>query len=160
MKKISYLHPGNASSPHALRRFHSEELYHLDAIIRHPRSLARTNPTWRPPRMHLPGHIQSTNLNVTITRRRISQTARDILRQYGAAEASYIITLRFTQPHSKQTSLNRAEAWVRALLPDSAAPCVHQLAAAGSATFCWFTDSKLIPIPSPSWIFEGYRTVA
>lgn len=136
-----------------LRSYHGQSLRKLATMLHHPRSLARVNPAWRPPTLHV--HTpESGRLDITVSRRRVSPHARSLLHSEGySPAATYMVQLRFTHPDGRRCSRTEAEAWIRALLPDDDASKVHEITSAVAPTLCWLITSTGRVVDSPAQWF-------
>lgn len=142
---------------------HDDTLHALDSIMRHPRSLARPTPQWRPPSKALPEvpGMSSSELNMTVSRHRAGERARARVLGYGEKRVpSYLITVRVTDPTGRTVSPSLAEAWVRALVPPGLVSAVHEISSSSAATFVWLVDSTYTPVHSPLSLFEGFSQAA
>lgn len=129
--------------------------------IAHPRSLARQTPAWRPPTIRQPSQFGLSPVGLTISRRRVGAEARAMIRSYGETRnPAYLVTLRVTAGDGRNVSVHEAEAWIRALLPDTGHYSVHRLEGLGAPTYCWIVDSAFRPIESPASLFQPIRSVA
>ena len=139
-----------------IRSNHATTLDRIEAVIHHPRSLARPNPDWRPPTRTLPRVDGGPQLNVTITRRRVGPRARARIKGFGERHVpAYLIEVRFTDASGITVDRDIAEAWVRALVPSSMAGAVHEVYSPTGATFVWLVDGTFAPVYSPPSMFEG-----
>lgn len=128
----------------------------IESIVHHPRSLARPNPTWRPPTKELPRVGRGPQLKVAITRRRVGPRAVARIKGYGETHVpAYLIELRFTDSTGITVDRDLAEAWVRALVPSDMAGAVHEVYSPTGATFVWLVDGTFTPVYSPASMFEG-----
>ncbi|ANE05297.1 hypothetical protein [Corynebacterium crudilactis] len=127
----------------------------IASMMRHPRSLARSIPTWRPPSIQLPPPPGEDPLVLTLSRHRAGPAARKIVREFGEnRQPAYLITVRITNPMGYKVSNRIAEGWVRAILGSTKSSTVHQLTDEPTPTFCWLIDAHFDPVPSPSSLFE------
>lgn len=141
---------------HQIRTTHSDALERFDAVIHHPRSLARPNPTWRPPTRELPRVGNGPSLKVAITRRRVGPRAQARIKGFGESHVpAYLIEVRFTDVTGYTVDRDVAEAWVRALVPADMAGAVHEVYSSTGATFVWLVDGTFTPVYSPASMFEG-----
>ncbi|MCP1387371.1 hypothetical protein M5J20_04105 [Corynebacterium sp. TA-R-1] len=139
-----------------IEELYSETLERLDAVIHHPRSLARPQATWRPPTKLLPRIGSGPQLSIAVTRRRVGPRAQARIRGYGETQVpAYVIELRITDASGLPADRRYTEAWVRALIDDTDISAVHELPSARAATYVWLVDGSYTPIPSPSSLFEG-----
>lgn len=144
---------------------HHDTLRSIESVIRHPRSLARPTPQWRPPSKMLPPvDIQggeSLPLTFTVSRHRVGERAKARVLGYGEKRVpSYLITVRITDPTGRPVSPSLAEAWVRALVPEELVSAVHEISSSSAATFVWLVDSTYTPVHSPLSLFEGFSQAA
>lgn len=138
-----------------------DTLHSLESIIRHPRSLARPTPTWRPPMKRLPGILGSSEVCVTITRHRVGPRARAHMRGFGIeGQPAYLLTFRFTSPHGGYVDPDLAEGWVRAVAGMDQAHCVHEIGEETAPTFVWMVDSDYRALPSPAALFRSASEAA
>lgn len=141
---------------HLIRDQHGRVLDRLDSIIHHPRSLARSNPEWRPPVKTLPRVDGSSQLVAAVTRRRVGPLAQARVKGYGETHVpAYLLEVRFTDPSGRPVDREIAEAWIRGLVPDNLAGAVHELESPTAATFVWLVDGHFNPVYSPPSMFEG-----
>lgn len=141
---------------HQIRTTHADALERFDAVIHHPRSLARPNPTWRPPTRELPRVGNGPSLKVAITRRRVGPRAQARIKGFGESHVpAYLIEVRFTDVTGYTVDRDVAEAWVRALVPADMAGAVHEVYSPTGATFVWLVDGTFTPVYSPASMFEG-----
>ena len=126
---------------------HHETLRSIESIIRHPRSLARPTPQWRPPSKVLPPieiySGEAPPLTLTISRHRVGERAKARVLGYGEKRVPSL-----------------AEAWVRALVPEELVSAVHEISSSSAATFVWLVDSAYTPVHSPLSLFEGFSQAA
>lgn len=147
---------------------HSDTLNSVESIIRHPRSLARPTPQWRPPSKSLPSvplrgeEGESTPpLTLTVSRHRVGERAKARVLGFGEKRVpTYLITVRITSPTGRPVSPAVAEAWVRALVPANLVSAVHEISSSSAATFVWLVDSTYTPVRSPLSLFEGFSQAA
>lgn len=144
---------------------HHETLRSIESIIRHPRSLARPTPQWRPPSKVLPPVEiyggEALPLTLTITRHRVGERAKARVLGYGEKRVpSYLVTVRITDPTGHPVAPSLAEAWVRALVPEELVSAVHEISSSSAATFVWLVDSTYTPVHSPLSLFEGFSQAA
>ncbi|WP_293769700.1 hypothetical protein [uncultured Corynebacterium sp.] len=143
----------------------------LHMMMRHPRSLARPMATWRPPRKDLPvlprsgdlhtDAVTAQRLTSTLTRYRVGPRARARVHSYGETrEPAYLISLRVTSPEGTAPSPVLAEAWMRALVDESRADAVHEIATSSATTFVWLVDRDFVPVHSPVSLFEDFAAAA
>lgn len=133
--------------PDTLRDIHS--------MMRHPRSLARAIPTWRPPTLALPTLAGHDQLTLTLSRHRAGSAARQIVKDAGATrEPAYLITARISSPEGYKVSSKLAEGWIRALLNNAGTHSVHELVDEPTPTFCWLVDADFQPVYSPASLFQ------
>lgn len=147
--------PGAFRSAPELRDAYASTLEKILGILRHPRSLARAQPRWRPPRARLPmpGPARHGELIVTITRHRVGARAAARIQGYSGTQPAYLVTLRFAGTR-RAVEPALAEAWVRALLPEDQADAAHELVGLPAPTYCWFVDHHFNPVRSPAAIFS------
>ncbi|WP_053546109.1 hypothetical protein [Corynebacterium deserti] len=133
----------------------------VSSMMRHPRSLARSIPTWRPPSIPLPTLPGEDSLTLTLSRHRAGPAARQIIRDFGETrQAAYLITVRISSPEGYKVSNRLAEGWIRALTNSAEAGSIHQLTDESTPTFCWIVDAHFTPIKSPAYLFEMSRSAA
>ena len=133
----------------------------IQSMMRHPRSLARAIPTWRPPSIPLPSLPGEDPLALTLSRHRAGPAARQIIREFGEQrEPAYLITIRITSPEGFKVSTRLAEGWIRAILSTAHSGTVHQLTDEPAPTFCWLVDAHFDPVRSPSFLFEYSKSAA
>lgn len=165
--KLRSTRPGHApgrSDPAALavrlRDTQPLTLRALNSIMRHPRSLARPVPTWRPPAKHLPAVDGGAELTATITRHRVGPRARARVRGFGETRSpAYIISVRVTAAVGNAVP-GQAEAWIRALVPAEQVDAVHEISGSRPPTFCWLVDGHYRPVHSPASLFSGIERAA
>ena len=154
IKHINRLAPIPSPTRHAeyLRDTFPEVLATVTSMMRHPRSLARPVPTWRPPSTRLPG---DDPLTLTLSRMRVGNVVREIVHDTGEIRVpAYLVTVRITDPSGRRVPRAGAEAWVRALLADDHITAVHQLTDEPTPTFCWLVDARFTPVRSPASLFQ------
>ncbi|AKE38902.1 Hypothetical protein NG00_00839 [Corynebacterium camporealensis] len=133
----------------------------LQTILRHPRSLARPTPHWRPPQKKLPGINGNPPLVAAITRHRVGARAKARIRGFGEKRTpAYLISLRITDPTGAAVEPGLAEAWTRALLPAQEIDAVHEIGTGYASTFLWLVDSDYQPVHSPISLFSGFSEAA
>ncbi|WP_080795535.1 hypothetical protein [Corynebacterium pacaense] len=133
----------------------------VGSMMRHPRSLARPIPTWRPPRIQLPPLPGTDPLSLTLSRHCVGRETRDLLTASGGeGEPAYLITVRLSNADGYRVSAPLAEGWVRALLTGQNITSVHELRDEATPTFCWLVDSHFLPVPSPASLFQGRARAA
>lgn len=159
----STLSPGELTTE--ILYHHHETLRSMESIIRHPRSLARPTPQWRPPSKVLPPVAieggESLPLTFTVSRHRVGERAKARVLGYGEKRVpSYLITVRITDPTGRPVTPSLAEAWVRALVPEELVSAVHEISSSSAATFVWLVDSTYTPVHSPLSLFEGFSQAA
>lgn len=173
MKNYSSIHTSVQSpSPLSTGELTADILYHhhetlrsIESIIRHPRSLARPTPQWRPPSKVLPPVEiyggEALPLTLTISRHRVGERAKARVLGYGEKRVpSYLVTVRITDPTGRPVAPSLAEAWVRALVPEELVSAVHEISSSSAATFVWLVDSTYTPVHSPLSLFEGLSQAA
>lgn len=139
-----------------IRANHTEALDRFEAVIHHPRSLARPTPAWRPPTRELPRTGHGPQLKAAVTRRRVGPRAQARVKGYGESHIpAYLIEIRFTDVSGITVDRDLAEAWVRALVPASLAGTVHEVYSPTGTTFVWLVDGTFTPVYSPASMFEG-----
>lgn len=144
-----------------IRRSHPETLAAIHSTIRHPRSLARSLPSWRPPSINVVSTLGENELNVTVTRHRVGPRARNLLQSYGVQKSpAYLVQIRITNPQGFLVSTEVAEGWIRAIIPPECIACVHELTDKSAPTFLWIVDGGFQPLPSPASIFQGESKAA
>lgn len=144
-----------------LLRTCGECLAALTMTISHPRSLARETATWRPPTIRMPARFGLSPIAVTITRRRVGDLARARIRGYGETRVpAYMVMVRLTASNGRTISFPEAEAWIRALLPQTGEFSYHRVDGLGAPTYCWLTDASFTPITSPASLFQPQKSAA
>lgn len=144
-----------------LRRTYKDSLGTVAMTIKHPRSLARSTATWRPPTIHFSGRQGTPSVNLTVTRHRVGHLARARIRGYGESRTpAYMIMVRVTSPTGRPVPPHEADTWIRALLPDIGQFSLHRVDGLGAPTFCWIVDQHFTPIESPASLFRSEREVA
>lgn len=129
------------------------------STMRHPRSLARGIPRWRPPHVRLPLTPGGPELAVTITRHRAGDRVRDAVRSFGESRLpAYLVTIRFSDPTGRPVSTAHADSWVERFTHNAPDHSVRELRGETSPTYCWLVDSSFDPIASPDSLFKevGY----
>ncbi|WP_239121793.1 hypothetical protein [Corynebacterium minutissimum] len=147
---------------------HADTLNSVESIIRHPRSLARPTPQWRPPSKSLPSvplrdeeGEATPPLTLTVSRHRVGERVKARVLGFGEKRVpSYLITVRITSPTGQLVSPAIAEAWVRALVPANLVTAVHEISSSSAATFVWLVDSSYTPVRSPLSLFEDFSQAA
>lgn len=138
-----------------IRTTETNALDRLEAIIHHPRSLARPTPAWRPPTRELPRVGTGPALRAAVTRRRVGPRAKARIKGYGESHIpAYLIEIRFTDATGYAVDRQLAEAWVRALVPSHLVGTVHEVYSPTGATFVWLVDGTFTPVYSPASMFE------
>lgn len=135
----------------------------LRSIIRHPRSLARPMPQWRPPSTRLPAlpATGARELTMAITRHRVGPRAQARVRGFGEQrEPAYMVSVRLSDPSGMPLTPRVAEGWVRSLIDFSRADAIHEISSGTAATFVWLVDRDFEPIHSPTSLFEGHSAAA
>lgn len=144
-----------------IRAGEPDTLRALSSILRHPRSLARPLPTWRPPSKQLPAVMGGRKLNATLSRHRVGPKARARVRGFGESrEPTHVISIRFTDPQGRMIPPGFAEAWIRALVPSELIDTVHEISSGRTPTYCWLVDAHQVPLRSPSSLFSGMENAA
>ncbi|PLW02388.1 hypothetical protein [Corynebacterium ulcerans] len=152
-----------------IRHSHPETLAAIRSTIRHPRSLARSLPSWRPPSIKAIGAgatkstspLEEKELNIAVTRHRVGPRARDLLQSYGAPKSpAYLVQVRITNPQGFLVPPEVAEGWIRAIIPPECIACVHELTEKAAPTFLWIVDGDFQPMLSPASIFQGESKAA
>lgn len=140
----------------SLRLHHPDTLEGAASRIRHPRSLARPVPSWRPPIMKLPGGAGAPPLNLAISRHRVGPRAAARIRGFGEKRMpAYLVSVRVTDPTGRPTDRDIAETWIRALLPDDVGDKVHEVDSHKAVTYVWIVDGSFNLLESPASLFEG-----
>lgn len=152
--------PTPAAVAHQLRRQAAAPLRALDATIHHPRSLARSTPTWRPPTITLPGFQGTGTLRATVHRHRVGPHAARSIHAYSGIRPAWLITVLLSSPRGRRPDPAIAEAWVRALVPDDLADAIHQPLSATAPTFCWVTDATFCAVHSPAELLSAFPQAA
>lgn len=136
-------------------RCHPEVVESLNSVIRHPRSLARPTPSWRPPSKALPALPGADGLTATVTRHRVGPRVRARMQGFGAATPpAYLISVRITSPEAHDIYPEVAEGWIRTLVSERNAHCVHVFDEDNAPTFLWMVDGDYQPMRSPASLFE------
>lgn len=152
-----------------IRRSHPETLAAIHGAIRHPRSLARSLPSWRPPSikvtstgvMKVVRSLEEKELNIAVTRHRVGPRARNLLQNYGTPRSpAYLVQVRITNPQGFLVPPEVAEGWIRAIVPPEWIACVHELTEKTAPTFLWIVDGDFQPMLSPAAIFQGESKAA
>ncbi|WP_092256980.1 hypothetical protein [Corynebacterium cystitidis] len=139
-----------------LRQKHAPILEAAASMIRHPRSLARPVPSWRPPIVKLPRHHGTPKLTLAISRHRVGPRAAARIQGYGETRRpAYLVSVRVTDPTGANVDHTAAEAWIRALLPDNVDGKVHEVDAHKAVTYVWIVDGTFTLLESPASLFEG-----
>ncbi|WP_244264001.1 hypothetical protein [Corynebacterium ciconiae] len=139
-----------------IRRDHPEIVERVASTIHHPRSLARTPSTWRPPTLSLPAVDIAgfPELKINITRYRANPAmAAALAHGPGSPTPAYAVIARFTNPTGDSVPPAVYEAWMRAFIPHDAASMVHEIITPTAPTYCWVVDSTYTPVPSPASFF-------
>ncbi|AZA09526.1 hypothetical protein [Corynebacterium pseudopelargi] len=140
---------------------HSDTLAKIRSTIRHPRSLARPQASWRPPSITLDPPSASHGLKVAITRRRVGPNVQARIRGYGEhRRPAYVLALRFSYSNGQEVPPLLAEAWVRGIVGEANAGCVHALSDAYTPTFLWITDAQGQALHSPASLFAAFAQAA
>ncbi|AZA11185.1 hypothetical protein [Corynebacterium gerontici] len=148
--------------PALLRSKQPQTLAKITSVLRHPRSLARPNPTWRPPTLSIPFPSGDglDQVNLTITRRRVGPNAQARIKGFGEQRRpAYVISLRFSHPEATVAPPEVAEAWIRALMGVDV-DCVHVLEDEYAPTFLWMVDAQYQPLHSPASLFANFAQAA
>lgn len=139
-----------------ISREHAPTVDALRSIIRHPRSLARSSASWRPPVKELPRVAGSAALTVAVTRRRVGPRARARIQGYGETHVpAYIIELRVTDPSGMPADPAVTEAWIRCLVSPDSLRAVHELPGSRATSYVWLADATYAPVLSPASMFQG-----
>ncbi|MCF4006917.1 hypothetical protein L1O03_06960 [Corynebacterium uropygiale] len=155
---ISPIHPARLAEQ--IRAHATDELHRLHAIMRHPRSLARPLPSWRPPRIRLPLRPYP-ELTATLTRYRVGPRTRALVSGGDDLRIpAYLISLRFSRADGGTVRPQLSEAWVRGMVGEHRADTVHVLDEDHAPTYCWLVDSEFRPLRSPASLFEGVAEAA
>ncbi|WP_128890058.1 hypothetical protein [Corynebacterium pelargi] len=140
---------------------HTDTLAKIRSIIRHPRSLARPQASWRPPIIALDPPTSAHGLRVAITRRRVGPNVQARVRGYGEhRRPAYVLALRFSCRQGQEVSPVLAEAWVRGIVGEANAGCVHALSDEYTPTFLWITDAQGQALHSPASLFAAFAQAA
>lgn len=142
-----------------------QELATITSVLRHPRSLARPIPSWRPPQIKLPTlPTQASNtsgLVLVLTRHRVGPRAQARVRGFGEQRnPAYLITLRLSDPKGAEVDPQLAEAWVRALTPDACNGSIHEISHEPTPTYRWLVDGHYVPLSAPASLFAETKKVA
>lgn len=133
----------------------------LHSMMRHPRSLARPLPTWRPPTLELPRVNGLPRMRFALTRYRVGPETRAQVHGFGEERIpAYLMNARVTDPTGAPVSAITAEAWIRALVPTGLDGSIHLIDTPTAATFVWLTDRDFAPLRSPSSLFSGLADAA
>lgn len=144
-----------------IRQRHSEVVNALNMVIHHPRSLARPTPTWRPPSKTLPALPGTGRLTAAITRHRVGPRVRARMHGFDpTAQPAYLVSVRITSPTGEPISPHIVEGWMRNLVGEGNAQCVHAFNEHNSPTFLWMVDGQYKPIHSPASLFENSSKAA
>lgn len=149
----------NAESyAHLIEKYCAPELANITSILRHPRSLARPLPSWRPPQIKLPAPPAQENnpqgLVLVVTRHRVGPRAKARLRGFGEQRnPAYLVTLRFTDPQGAEVDPQLAEAWVRVLTRDACKGSIHEISNQPTPTYRWLVDGHYVPLSAPASLF-------
>lgn len=139
-----------------ISREHAPTVDALRSIIRHPRSLARSSASWRPPVKELPRVGGSVALTVAVTRRRVGPRARARIQGYGETHVpAYIIELRVTDPSGMPADPAVTEAWIRCLVSPESLRAVYELPGSRATSYVWLVDATYAPVLSPASMFQG-----
>lgn len=151
--------PWGSQSTDSMSEDICEALAAVRGTIHHPRSLARTIPTWRPPRVRLPLTADSPQFTVTIVRHRAGDRVREFVHAFGEDRIpAYLVTVRFSDPTGRPVPTRLADEWVQRFTPGAPEYCVHELRGETTPTYCWLVDGSYAPLASPSSLFKerGY----
>ncbi|WP_047261753.1 hypothetical protein [Corynebacterium mustelae] len=139
-----------------IRTHCADTIDRIRMVIAHPRSLARPTPLWRPPTVRLPAVSSEKHLNATFTRHRIGPHVQQQLRIYGETQpAAYLVTVRISSPNGNNINPAVSEAWLRTIVGEDRAYCVHEITGEPTATFVWLVDGRFRPLPSPASLFSN-----
>ncbi|MDY3126624.1 MAG: hypothetical protein SOW59_00620 [Corynebacterium sp.] len=140
---------------------HFHVVEQLATMMRHPRSLARPVPHWRPQTWKLPGICGEKDLHVSISRQRVGPRAAARVRGFSESHSpAYVISLRFTDPNGVPVTPAISEAWIRALVPAPSINAVHEISQGHAATYVWLVDRDFHPVHSPSSLFSSFIQAA
>lgn len=157
-RSITNIHP--VSLAQQIQTTATGELHRLHTIMRHPRSLARPLPSWRPPRIRLPLRPYP-ELTTTLTRYRVGPRTRALISRGDELHTpAYLVSLRFSRPDGGPVHPQLSEAWVRALVGENRADTVHVLHEEHAPTYCWLVDAEFRSLRSPASLFDGVAEAA
>lgn len=143
------------------RAHHARTVADLGSILRHPRSLARPLPGWRPPSLVLPALAGTPSLTIALTRHRVGPRAKARVLGYGEArEPAYMVSARFTDPTGAAVNSSAAEGWVRCLAAEPLGGAIHEIGTGQASTFVWLVDHNFAALYSPISMFAGYDQAA
>ncbi|WP_151529924.1 MULTISPECIES: hypothetical protein [Corynebacterium] len=146
-----------------IRRDHPDIVERVASTIHHPRSLARTPSTWRPPTLTLPtveiAGVPELKLNITRYRANPAMAAALAQGPHSPTPA-YAVIARFTNPRGDSVPASVSEAWMRSFIPAEASSMVHEILTPTAPTYCWVVDSTYTPLPSPVSFFVQHTSAA
>ena len=140
----------------------SDQLFKLDSVLYHPRSLARPMASWRPPHLTL-AVGKHRQLKATLSRYRVGPLAQSRIRGYGEQRTpAYAVSVRLTDPAGTPPPMVLAEAWIRAIVPQDMINAVHLIDREDdtAAIYVWLVDANYVPIHSPASMFAGFSKAA
>lgn len=141
-----------------IRRRHPELLEHARAIVRHPRSLARPIPQWRPPVVELAPVAGMPALSVAISRYRVGDKAQARLRlaqsEPTAPMPVYLLSCRFTTTSGASLQADDVNAWMEALLGTRDNSLAYLLHDGSALVAAWVVDKDFRAVPTPPELFQ------
>ena len=147
LNNVSKLNPKLSLLSHQGDPYGEQALDRLDAIISHPRSLARASAAWRPPVVSLPPTAGVPGLKVALRRYRVGPDMRAEFQQHGTERTpAYVIEARFSNAEGKNVRTRDCEWWIGRLLDCPFEFTVHQLVGESSPTYCWVVDAHYRPM--------------
>ncbi|QDZ42352.1 hypothetical protein [Corynebacterium sp. sy039] len=148
-------------SAHTISATHPETIAQIHTMLKHPRSLARPMPHWRPLRKKLPVTPRGEKLVLALSRHRVGMRIQARMTGYGAtATPAYVVSMRISDPHSGYVAQDTAYAWVTAIAGAKYSHCIHEFVHESTPTFAWLVDKDFTPIPSPASLFENTSQAA
>lgn len=149
------------SIPHCAEeicRRHPELLERTRAILRHPRSLARPIPQWRPPVIELAPVAGMPKLSVAVSRYRVGDKAQARLRlaQDGpvAPTPVYLLSCRFSTTGGTPLQADDVNAWMEALLGNRDNSLAYLINDGSALVAAWVVDKDFRAVPTPPELFQ------
>lgn len=141
-----------------IRLRHPDLLERARAIVRHPRSLARPIPQWRPPVIELSPVAGMPELSVAVSRYRVGNKAQARLRlaqsEPTAPMPVYLLSCRFTTFAGTPLQSEDVNAWMEALLGSRDNSLAYLLNDGSALVAAWVVDKDFRAVPTPPELFQ------